>query len=185
MKSRRSVTTLLSRWALTLIVGVLIAASPGTASAQSDAQLSDDERAALAVVQALFDGIESKDADALTGIFLPEARAVSIATGTPTPPYNSRTVDEFVASVVSRSAPLREVMEDPVVRIDGNMALVWAPYTFFVDGEPSHCGADGVSLVRTSDGWKIAFIHYSVTPADQCNAGAGSGVQTSEVGARR
>ena len=39
---------------------------------------------------------------------------------------------------------------------------------FHIGPRLSHCGVDAVTLFATSDGWKIAGIHYTVTEAAQC-----------------
>src|SRR6202012_4741169 len=43
------------------------------------------------------------------------------------------------------------------LRVDGPMALVWAPYSFFYRGNYHHCGVDTFQLIRTDKGWKIQY----------------------------
>ncbi|HWA40398.1 MAG TPA: hypothetical protein VG712_02240 [Gemmatimonadales bacterium] len=57
---------------------------------------------------------------------------------------------------------LDERIAEPTVQIDGNLANVWAYYEFFRGTEFSHCGADQFVLGRTSGGWKIIALNYSV-----------------------
>jgi hypothetical protein len=45
-----------------------------------------------------------------------------------------------------------------VVKVDGTLAIAWAPYNFYYKGKFSHCGVDSFQLVRFSDGWKIQYI---------------------------
>ena len=51
---------------------------------------------------------------------------------------------------------------EPTVMIDGDVAIVWAPYSFEVDGALSHTGVDVFNLLRTEDGWKVTGGVYSV-----------------------
>jgi hypothetical protein len=44
------------------------------------------------------------------------------------------------------------------VKIDGPLAIVWAPYNFFFNGQFSHCGMDSFQLVRFGKEWKIQYI---------------------------
>jgi hypothetical protein len=42
------------------------------------------------------------------------------------------------------------------------MAQVWGEHEFLRAGKFTHCGIDSVSLFKTSEGWKIAAITYTV-----------------------
>ena len=44
------------------------------------------------------------------------------------------------------------------MRVDDALASVWVPYTFYVDGRISHCGANSIELLRRAEGWKIKQI---------------------------
>ena len=48
------------------------------------------------------------------------------------------------------------------VLTEGNIASVWTPYDFYINGEFSHCGVDLFYLVKEED-WKIAHFGYTVT----------------------
>jgi hypothetical protein len=44
------------------------------------------------------------------------------------------------------------------VQIDGNLAHVWTPYEFWLNGNFSHCGANAFTLAKMDDGWKIVHL---------------------------
>jgi hypothetical protein len=44
------------------------------------------------------------------------------------------------------------------IKIDGDLAVVWAPYKFYLGGKFHHCGIDVFHLMRTPNGWKIIYI---------------------------
>ena len=46
----------------------------------------------------------------------------------------------------------------PLVRIDNDLAVVWAPFEFLVDGKVDHCGTDLFNLVRVDGQWIIASV---------------------------
>lgn len=48
-----------------------------------------------------------------------------------------------------------EQLSDYIVNSDGNIAHVWTPYEYFVDGKFNHCGANSFTLVYTDESWKI------------------------------
>lgn len=68
------------------------------------------------------------------------------------------------------TAEVSEFMEYQTVLVDGDMAQVWGPYTFFVDNKISHCGVNSLSMVRTDDGWKVANTSFSMVPPEECEA---------------
>jgi hypothetical protein len=53
---------------------------------------------------------------------------------------------------------LEERLHDPLVRIDEDLAMIWAPYEFLVDGKLDHCGTDVVEVVRRDGRWLIAGL---------------------------
>jgi len=67
--------------------------------------------------------------------------------------------DDFIKAV---GAPHKGVWDERIVvtdvKIDGNLASVWAPYKFYLDDKFSHCGVDVFQLMKTADGWKIIYI---------------------------
>ncbi|HTH68287.1 MAG TPA: nuclear transport factor 2 family protein [Rhodanobacter sp.] len=56
----------------------------------------------------------------------------------------------------------RERIWEAQVMVQGNLAQVWAPYDFHLDGKLSHCGIDSFSLVRNADGWRVVGVSYTV-----------------------
>lgn len=44
------------------------------------------------------------------------------------------------------------------VSVDGPLASVWTPYSFYYNGKFSHCGANSFQLVRMSGVWKIVYL---------------------------
>lgn len=63
---------------------------------------------------------------------------------------------------------LRERYWSPSVMIRGGIAVVWAPYEFWIDGETSHCGVDVVDFVKTEGTWLVSNAMWTVEP-DACD----------------
>lgn len=59
---------------------------------------------------------------------------------------------------------LRERYWSPNVMIRGGIAVVWAPYEFWIDGETSHCGVDVVDFVKTDGEWLVSNAMWTVEP---------------------
>ena len=72
--------------------------------------------------------------------------------------------DAFSKFFTDKSAVIKETMYDPQVVVDGDWAMVWGRYVFWVGGKVSHCGIDQFNLVRTEAGWKIANGASTIDP---------------------
>jgi Putative lumazine-binding len=114
-----------------------------------------EEQAVLAPVEAMFDGMAKRDADAIKAPLLPGGTMVLMRDGKPT----QMTFDAF-ADRVGRpgTSHIEERIHDPLVRIDNDLAMVWAPFEFLVDGKVDHCGTDLFNLVRQDGKWLIASV---------------------------
>jgi|SRR5205807_2219148 len=114
-----------------------------------------DEQAVLATVMALFDGMAKRDADAIRKPLLTGGTMVLMRDGKPT----QLTFEAFAGQVGKPGTThIEERIHDPLVRIDHDLAVVWAPFEFLVDGKVDHCGTDLFNLVRTDGKWLIASV---------------------------
>lgn len=52
----------------------------------------------------------------------------------------------------------KEVLHSYDIKVDGAMAQAWTPYSFFVNGEFSHCGVDSFQLYKNEGKWKIIYL---------------------------
>ena len=116
---------------------------------------SGDEKAVLAPIQAMFDAMAKHDAAALKQSLLPGGSLTLMRDGKPV----QLTFDQFAEAIAKPSkAPIEERIHDPLVRIDNDLAVVWAPFEFLVDGKVDHCGTDLFNLVRVEGKWLIATV---------------------------
>jgi hypothetical protein len=114
-----------------------------------------EEQAVLATVQAMFDGMAKRDAAAIKEPTLPGGTMVLMRDGKPT----QMTFEAFADRVGKPgTTQIEERIHDPLVRIDNDLAMVWAPFEFLVDGKVDHCGTDLFNLVRKDGKWLIASV---------------------------
>ena len=61
---------------------------------------------------------------------------------------------------ISKSSPgsLDERISFETVKVDGPLAIAWTPYSFYYNGQFSHCGVNSFQLVRFNGIWKIQYI---------------------------
>ena len=69
-------------------------------------------------------------------------------------------IDNLINAIAKRPADQQwdERLLDYTVSIDGNLAHVWTPYEFWVNGNFSHCGANAFTMAKTNEGWKIIHL---------------------------
>jgi hypothetical protein len=116
---------------------------------------SADEQAVLAPIQSMFDGMSKRDAAQIKAPTLPGGTMVLMRDGKPT----QMTFEAFAELVGKHSkTQIEERIHNPLVRIDNDLAVVWAPFDFLVDGKVDHCGTDLFNLVRVDGRWIIANV---------------------------
>jgi Domain of unknown function (DUF4440) len=138
-----------------VILGVLVL---GAVSARAQ----DPETAKiLTTVHNVFDAMRTRDTVLLLSAFDTTARLVGVRQDGTT---LSLTTPSRLGAGLTR-APAGDVWNerifDPEVRIDGDVAMVWAYYTFHRNKEFSHCGVDAFMLRRLGGQWKITQLSDS------------------------
>lgn len=112
-------------------------------------------QAVMAPITAMFEGMAKRDAAAIKKPLLPGGGLVLMRDGKPT----QMTFEDFADRVGKPGkAQIEERIHDPLVRIDNDLAVVWAPFDFLVDGKVDHCGTDLFNLVRGDSKWPIASV---------------------------
>ena len=133
--------------AAALIIGALLTPLASAATPEEDA--------VLAPVQAMFNGMAQRNAEAIKAAALPGATLLLMRDGKPA----KLTIEDFAARVSKPGkGTIEERIHDPLVRIDNDLAVVWAPFDFLADGKVDHCGTDLFNLVRVDGKWLIANI---------------------------
>lgn len=128
-------------------------------AACSEVAAQADRAAVEAVARQALDAISERDSTAFMALMLPGARAYSVRDRDVR--FRDVTVD---AQGLAQDGPMYlERMWDPQVFVDGDLAIVWTRYDFWLDRTFSHCGTDAFQLFRTREGWKIASIAYNVS----------------------
>jgi hypothetical protein len=103
----------------------------------------------------MFQGMTDRNPAAIKAAALPGTVLVLMRDGKP----KQMTIEEFADRLSKPSkSHIEERIHDPVVRVDNDLAMVWAPFEFLIDGTPDHCGTDLFNLVKTDGKWLIAGI---------------------------
>jgi hypothetical protein len=126
---------------------------------------ASEEGQVMMPVNALFDGLARRDPTIILAALRPDATATAVTADK----VHRMTATEFAAAIKPGPERYEERLTDPAVEIDGNIAMVWSPYVFLIDGKVHHCGIDHFDLVRENGTWKVANVTWSSRTTD-CSA---------------
>jgi hypothetical protein len=147
--------------AMALISASAMAGSPAPSGTQSG-----EESAVLVVMDRYLAAISADDVRAIAALQTPEGMT-----------YRARAVDGGGWDVVAHPSsywadPSRvdahkrlERYWSPTVLVRGAIAVVWAPYEFWIDGKTSHCGIDVFDMVKIDGAWRVSNAMWTVEPS--------------------
>jgi len=114
----------------------------------------------MKVINQLFDGMRLGDSSVVSACFYSEVEMLTTFTDKKGEAHLKKgSAKDFIKAV---GTPHDEVWDeeliDTEIKIDDNLAQVWAEYTFYLDDKFSHCGVNAFHLFKTKDGWKIFHL---------------------------
>lgn len=138
----------------TCLLGLILLLAANTLGAQAETKAVKD------VINRFFEGLESGDTLLLK------------STCTETPVFQTYMRDregqllvytedfsEFLSFVGTPNGDkYDEQIKFETVNVEEQLASVWTPYKFYVNGKISHCGTNSFQLIKTAGGWKIQYI---------------------------
>ena len=125
------------------------------------AQNSSEEEKIKEVVDTFFEGFHARDSTIMKSAFHEDPVVQTIAK---TKEGETKLVNEELEKVLKGivSIPLettfKEVLHDYVIKIDGDMANAWTPYSFYLNYSFSHCGVNSFQLLKQGGEWKIIYL---------------------------
>ncbi len=154
---------------LVVTLALLLTSLPGCVGPGHDAvafEGNPERDAVLAVVARSFEAISAKGEESAKiwrEVLLPEGSMSSVRLRDGALAVNVQDFAAHFQDLADRPdpRPSLERLWDPTVLVDGDVAMVWARYDFWLDGELSHGGTDVVVLLRTNDGWRIASFAWT------------------------
>lgn len=107
-------------------------------------------------IRNLFLGMKNADPELVKTVF---AENAILQTITKDGTIKSDPIQDFIASVSKfPKGDLDERILVEAIYTDGNLASVFTPYSFYLKGKLSHCGANSFQLVKQNNEWKIQYI---------------------------
>lgn len=120
---------------------------------------TDNEQAVLNSANALLSALNTGNAEEILRWVYPEGRV----TATGTLPTGSGVRSESWTQFAQRTggARFQETISNPAIEVDGDAAMIWAPFVVRVGGKVYNCGIDHFDLVRENGSWKTMNITFS------------------------
>lgn len=128
----------------------------------------DGEAAVLAALDRYVSAISASDLQAMATMQTPDGMTYrAAATETGDMEVVGRPNSFWIDPARDDGRAYRERYWSPTVLIRGSIALVWAPYEFWIGGETSHCGVDVFDFVKIDGKWQVSNAMWTVEP-DAC-----------------
>ena len=123
----------------------------------SRAQTTEDS--VKAAVNLLFTGMIRSDAAMIRSSFTDSAILQSIVEKDGRTKTRTESIEEFAQSISKLEKGVAdERIRFDVIKIDGPLAIVWAPYSFYYKGQLNHCGVDSFQMLLVDGVWKIQYL---------------------------
>jgi len=120
-----------------------------------EAAQSADEKAVRASFETLLEGMAKRDRAKILERLLPGGLLTFMRDGKP-----KQITFEAFADKLAAPAPekIEERIQDPLIRVDDDVAILWARFEFLIDGKVHHCGRDIATFARVEGRWMITSI---------------------------
>ncbi len=133
-------------------------------------RIATPEQRVMAAASDFFAALRSDDKTALAATMTEDA--VIFVHDRTNPNNTSRVIvvplADHLAGWEASSGDVDEYMFYENVQVDGGMAHIWGPYSFWVDGEITHCGINSLSLERINDVWLVGNTSFTMAPPSEC-----------------
>jgi ketosteroid isomerase-like protein len=125
--------------------GIMLGCSWGCHAADQNVEV-------MGPIQRFFDAFGKQDRNGLLAEVAPNIEITSVQQNA----LHRLSIEKLADAIVAHhGGPIAEHIHDPQVHVDRDLAVVWAPYTFTINGRADHCGTDVITLGKIQDRWVI------------------------------
>jgi len=120
-----------------------------------------NEEQIKASINQVFDGMRKNDTTLIRQVLYPSCFLKSVGkTKTGEVKLQEDQISDWLKSVGTKreGVMLDERLTSYDIKIDGDMAVAWTPYEFYVNEKFNHCGVNVFTMMKTDKGWKIIGI---------------------------
>jgi len=125
------------------------------------AQQADTENEVKKVITTFFEGFHQQDTLLMKSLVSADVVLHSVMVGMANENVLSSTnFEDFLISIaaIPKDVKFKEKLQSFSISINGVLATVATPYSFYVNNTLSHCGVNIFQLYLDKDKWKIASI---------------------------
>ncbi|WP_340103785.1 nuclear transport factor 2 family protein [Rhodohalobacter sp. 8-1] len=126
----------------------------------SDQVNTDPKEQVEKMIGDFFESMRNSDAADMRSFLTESATLKTVVSGEQGSTHLRQTeISAFMNSVInSEAGSLDEQLTSFTAHVDGNLSTAWMDYSFYYNGEFSHCGVNTMNLIQTESGWKIFSI---------------------------
>lgn len=125
------------------------------------AQESEDHQKIKVVIDTFFKALHSGDSLLMNSTLHKELKIQTTATNKEGKKLLiTESKSKLLTSVANKNPDVTyfEKLLSYDIKIDGNLASVWTPYEFYVNGNFSHCGANSFQFFNNNGSWEIIYL---------------------------
>lgn len=141
-----------------IIVLLLLLVSSSVVKAQQEEK---EKQVIKKVIETFFEGLHKGDSTIMKKTLHAEIKIQTTATNRQGEKVlQTQTRDKLLTGVSKKPADVtyEEKLLSYDIKVDGNLASVWTPYEFYVNGNFSHCGANSFQLFNNNGTWEIIYL---------------------------
>jgi hypothetical protein len=135
------------------------AASDKLPKAQALPPPTGDEQGVLNTANGLLAAFNTGKAAEILRWVYPDGRVTGTGTFPGRSGLHSESWTQFTQT--EAGAPFEETISDPAIEVDGDAAMIWAPFVVRINGKVWNCGIDHFDLVRENGAWKVMNLTFS------------------------
>ena len=139
---------------ITFLIAIIFSV---TISAQSDNQKKEIKN----TIETFFVGLQKGDSTVLKSTLHKDLKIQTTFTNKKGEKILKTETRSKLLTNVANKKPENTYLEKLLsytIKIDGNLASVWTPYEFYLNGKFSHCGANSFQLFNNNGKWEIIYI---------------------------
>jgi len=146
---------------MTILLTLIIIASGALHIPSNQKQfISTSEPEVEEIITDFFVAMRNSDSPAMQSMLTPDATLYTVVvTEEGNSMLRQTDIGAFMSSVSDAPAgSLDEQLTSFTAHVDGSLSTAWMDYSFYYNGEFSHCGVNTMNLIQTGAGWKIFSI---------------------------
>ncbi len=144
-----------------VVVFALFAFAKADHKSSSQDQADYSEKEVQKVIETFFEGFHKQDSTIIKKVVHQNVMMQSIGKDKLGEiELSKQDFGAFLVSICSipESTQFEERIKSYEIKMDGKMANVWTPYSFYINGNLSHCGTNSFQLFKRNGEWKIFYI---------------------------